>query len=208
MKITNLIAVAVTVMFCVACETTPRSTTTVDRVLIAPTLKNAPYKNILVVGATPNRETDRMVEEGLTQRLRTRDIQAHSFVRQSSAKRPSEQAVFDLVRDTSADGVIVVTARFVGAEIRKRDEQVDIDAESRAGNLQNYFRYNYKDVTRPSYADATLNVRLVSDFYDAATQQRVYSVESSTAHGQTNYEIILAESRAIVARLRKDGLIQ
>lgn len=208
MKITNLIVVAVTVMFCVACGNTPRSTTTVDRVLVAPMLKNAPYTNILVVGATPNRETDRMVEEGLTQRLRTRDIKAHSFVRQSSAKRPSEQAVFDLVRDTGADGVIVVTTRFVGAKIRERDEQVDIDAETRAGNLLNYFRYNYKDVTRPSYADTTLDVRLVSDFYDAATQKRVYSVESSTAHGQTNYEIILAESRAIVARLRKDGLIK
>ena len=43
---------------------------------------------------------------------------------------------------------------------------------------------------------------------DVESMKRVYSVESSTAHGATNYEIIMAESRAIVSRLKKDRLIR
>ena len=191
-----------------ACESTPVATTSVDRVLMSPDIENAPYSNVLIVGAMPSRENDRLVEEGLTQELRARNIEAHSFVKESSAKRPSEEDVYALVKQTDADSVIVVTARFGGAELTKRDEQVDVQAEARGGSLLDFFRYDYKETTLPGYEDVTLNVVLVSDFYDALTRERIYSMESSTAHGQTSYEIVMAESKAIVARLRKDGLIK
>ncbi len=191
-----------------ACESAPPQKTTVDRVLIAPKLDNAPYRHILVVGATPTRELDRMIEEGMTLRLKERGVQTVSFVRSSSATRPSEEAVYTLVKEKDVDGVIVMTTRFVGGEVRKRDEQVDLERDVRGGTLLNYFRYDYKRDSRPSYADSTLNVRIASDFYDAKTQKRIYAVESSTVYGKTDYEIVMAESRAIVARMKKDGLIQ
>lgn len=191
-----------------ACDTTPVATTSVDRVLKAPTIDNAPYRKVLIVGAMPSRELDRMVEEGLSQELRKRKVETHSFVRQSPAKRPSEEAVLALVRETGAEAVIVVTARFVGAKLKKHEGQVDVRADVRGKTLLNYFRYDYKQITQPSYADTTLDVKLVHDLYDTATQKRVYSVESSTAHAKTTYDIVIAESKAIVARLRKDGLIQ
>lgn len=205
----TLITIVIAATFAVAgCESAPPSKTTVDRVLIAPQLINAPYRNIVVVGATPTREIDRLIEEGMTQRLEELGVQTWSFVRSSSATRPSEDAVFALVEEKGADGVIIMTTRFVGAEVRKRDEQEGLKRDVRGGTLLNYFLYDYKRDTRASYIDSTLNVRIASDFYDAASQKRVYAVESSTVHGKTNYEIILAESKAIVARMRKDGVIQ
>lgn len=201
-------SLSVAALVIVACESAPPQKTTVDRVLIAPTLDNAPYRNILVVGATPTRELDRMIEEGMILRLKERGVQTVSFVRSSPATRPSEEAVYDLVRDKDVDGVIVMTTRFVGGQVRKRDEQVDLERDVRGGTLLNYFRYDYKRDTRPSYADATLDVRIASDFYDAKTQKRVYAVESTTVHGKTSYDIVMSESRAIVSRMKRDGLIQ
>lgn len=193
-----------------ACESAPPQKTTVDRVLIAPNLDSAPYRHILVVGATPTRELDRMIEEGMTQHLRERGVQTVSFVRASSATRPSEEAVYALVQEKNVDGVIVMTTRFVGGQVQKRDEQVDMNVQRsvRGGGLLDYFRYNYREDARPSYADSTLDVRIASDFYDAKTQARVYAVESSTTYGRTGYEIVMSESKAIVARMKKDGLIQ
>ena len=209
MKNLALIVVAnMAVLTLVACETSPVATTTVDRVLMSPDIENAPYSNILIVGAMPTRDNDRLVEEGLTQELRARKIEAHSFVKESAAKRPSEDDVYALVIQEEVDAVIVVTARFAGAELRKRDEQVDVQAQARRGGLLDFFRYDYKEVTQRGYEDVSLSVRLVSDFYDARTRKRIYSLESSTAHGQTSYEIVKAESKAIVTRLRKDGLIK
>lgn len=190
------------------CDTTPVATTTVDRILKAPTIDNAPYRKVLIVGAMPSRELDRMVEEGLSQELKKRKVEAYSFVRRSPAKRPSEEAVTALVRETGADSVVVVTARFVGAKLQKREGQTEVRADVRGKTLLNYFRYDYKQITQPSYADTTLDVKLVHDVYDTKTQKRVYSLESSTAHAKTTYDIVIAESKAIVARFRKDGLIQ
>lgn len=204
----RLTTIIVATFVLVACETTPVATTSVNRVLMAPDIQNAPYSNILIVGAMPGREADRRVEEGLIQELKSRRVSAHSFVLESPAKSPSEEDVFALVNDKEIDGVIVVTARYVGAELSEHGERTDIRATARGGSFLDYFRYDYKEVTSPGYADATSDVIIVSDFYDAASRERVYSVESSTAHGQTSYEIIMAESKAIVRRLRKDGLIK
>jgi len=191
-----------------ACDTTPATTTSVDRVLMLPTIANAPYSNVLVVGATPSRETDRNIEEGLMRELRSHDVNAHSFVRESASTVPSEEAIAEFITDKGVDGVIVVSAKFEGIEERRHDEQVDIQADVRGGGLLDYFRYDYKETKSPAYSDVTIDVVFVSDFYDAETNKRVYSMESSSAHGQTDYQIIIAESKAIVRRLRKDGLIR
>lgn len=195
-------------MILVACDTTPATSASVDRVLMLPTVDNAPYSNVLVVGATPSRETDRNIEEGLTRELRLHDVQAHSFVRESSSNVPSEEAIAQFVDDEGVDGVIVVSAKFEGIELTTHDEQVDIQADVRGGGLLDYFRYDYKETKSPAYSDVTLDVVFVSDLYDTETDRRVYSVESSSAHGQTDYQIIIAESKAIVRRLVKDGLIR
>ena len=187
----------------------PRQATSVDRVLMAPNVKNAPYSNLLVIGVTPSRESSRMIEAGLTQELASKTVEAHSFVKESSSTEPTEEAVLELVSEKNIDGVIVVSARLEGAEILRQDERVDLDAEVRGGGgLLNYFRYDYREITRPSYSEYAVDVILVSDFYDVESQDRIYSVESSTAHGETTYEIVIDESKAIVARLKKDRLIR
>ena len=192
-----------------ACESSgPTQKTSVDRVLISRNISNAPYSKVLVIGAVPSRETARNIEYGLSQELRAAKVEAHSFVRESSSKGPSDEAVQALIAETGVDGVIIVSGKPAGAAGVERDEQVDFDAETRGGRLFNYFRYDYKHITRPSYADFTRDVVLVTDFYDAESGGRIYSVESSTAHGETSYSIIMAESKAIVRRLKQDGLIR
>ena len=53
-----------------------------------------------------------------------------------------------------------------------------------------------------------MNVLFVTDLYDVASEKKVYSVESSTVHGQTSFDIIMAEGEAIVDQLKTDDLIR
>ncbi len=195
-----------------ACQSSgPTQTTSVDRVLGATDIANAPYTNILVVGAVPSRDTARNLELGITGELKAANVDAHSFVRESSSTEPTEEAIQKLIDDVGINGVIVVTANLTGAALTERSEQVDIQAVTQGGSLLGFFRSDYKDVTRPNQAetsDYTLNVALVSDFYDVKSDKRVFSIESSTTHGQTRYEIIIAQSKAIVSRLKEAGLIR
>jgi hypothetical protein len=192
-----------------ACQRSIPQSTSVDRVFKARSIANAPYKKILVVGIAPSRETARSIETALMQHLSAEKIEVHSFVRESDSTEPDEQAMRELVESTGVTGVIVVSGRLAGAEIETREDQVDISQEALGGNnLFNYFRYEYKESRPSSYTDYTFNVAFISDFYDVASEARVYSVQSSTAHGQTGYDIFMAEGKAIVGSLKTDGLIR
>lgn len=191
-----------------ACQRTVPQSTTVDRVFKAPTIESAPYENLLVVGVVPSRETARNIETALMQHLRDEGVQAHSFVRESDSTEASEEAIRELVESTGVTGVIVVNGRLSGAEIETREDQVNVDKEVRGGGLFDYFRYEYRESKPSSYSDYTLNVVFVTDLFDVASEKRVYSVESSTVHGQTSFDIIMAEGEAIVGRLKTDGLIR
>lgn len=213
-KLFFLIA-AFAALFMTACESSgPTQSTSVNRVLAAPDRANAPYSKILVIAALPSRETARSFEIGLLEELKSTKLEAHSFVRESSSREPTEDAIRELVAETGATGVLVLRGELAGATITEKDEQVDLEADARAGataqggSLFGYFRYDYKNVSRPSYADYVVDVTLVSDFYDVASGDRIYSLESSTADGGTTYDIVKAESKAIVKRLRQDNIIR
>lgn len=204
----RLLPLGAAVLFTGACETTPAPETTVNRVLMAPSLPNAPYETILIVGATPDRESDRMIEEGLREELGKRRVQPVSFVRRSSAMRPSGDAISTLVKETGADAVLVVSGRLDKVEIERRGERVDVQPQVRGGSLLDFFRYDYEETISPAYEGVAVDVRFVSDLYDVETGRRVYSVESATTRGLTSYDVVIGEARAIVRRLAKDGLIR
>jgi len=208
-SILRLLIVVIVVGFFVACAPNePIQTTSVNRVLIAPEIKNAPYSRLLIVGATPSRETSRMIEEGMIRELASMKVEVHSFVKESPSTTATEDAISELVNENDIDGVIVVSTKYEGVEIKTRDERVDVDAAVRGGNLMDYFRYDYEETTQPSYSEYAVDLILVSDFYDVESQDHIYSVESSTAHGETTFQVIIDESKAIVARLKKDRLIR
>jgi hypothetical protein len=208
LRLFYLIATVIAVSGCV--NSGPPQTTEVDRVLKAASIENAPFSNIVVVGAAPSRETMRRIEVGFTQELAKRKIDAHSFVRNSPAKEPSEEAIMALVKETNADAILVVSGVIGGPSMARQTETVaaDVQRQVRGQTLVNFFRYDYKDIQRTTWNDFTLNVQLVSDLYEVTSNQRVYSVESNTSHGKTGFDIIIAEAETVVARMHKDRVIR
>ncbi len=190
-----------------ACTTQPSARTTVDRVLKARDIPNAPYSSIVLVGVAPSRELAREFEQGLSDELSERGVEVHSFVKESSAQEATAEAVAALVETTGADAILMVSGRLEGADIDRQDEVVDVEARAIGGNLFNFFRYDYKEFTEPTYTDITVDVSLVALLFDAPSNERVHSVEVSTTQGTTEYQVIMSQSAAIAARMEKDGLI-
>lgn len=198
-----------------ACVTQSTAHTTVERVLLARDVPNAPYTNIVLVGVAPSRELAREFEQGLSDELSERGVEVHSFVKESSAREATADAVANLVNATGADAVLMVTGRLTGSEIDKHEEIVDVEARSVdlespniGGNLLNFFRYDYREFTEPTYTDVTVDVKLVSLLFDAASNERVHSVEAKTEEGETAYHVITSQSEAIVNRMAEDELIR
>jgi hypothetical protein len=191
-----------------ACTTQSTARSTVDRVLLARELPNAPYSNIVHVGGAPSRELAREFEQGLSDELSERGVEVHSFVKESSAREATADAVANLVNATGADAILMVSGRLAGAEIDKHEEIVDVEARNIGGNLLNFFRYDYREFSEPTYTDVTVDVKLVSLLFAAASTERVHSVVVSTTEGETAYHVITSQSEAIVDRMKKDELIR
>lgn len=191
-----------------ACSTQPVSRTSIDRVLKQPEVPGAPYSEVIVVGVAPSRQLARELEEGLVGELRAAGIGAHSFVKASQRTQPSRGAVRELAGATGADAVIMLSGKVAGAELETHTESPGMDAQPIGGGFVNYFRYDYEEYASSSWSDMHIDVSLVVDLFDVTSDERMYTIESSTTKGTTSFEILTAQSKAIVNRLRKDKMVR
>lgn len=204
-RIVVVLATATAIAACAA----PASQTYVDRVARAKELPNAPYKRVLIVATTERAATAREFEEVLAKELTNKNTFAYGYHRAASRADVKEDVVRSLAEQQNADAVLMVTGRLVKATRKQSDERTDVQARVRGGSsLVDYFRYDYKEYTSPPSADYRVNVQVHSDLFDAASEQRVYTVESRTDFAETTSEIILNEARELARRMRKDKIVR
>ena len=203
----GLTAVAMIAALAAAC-TGPTAHTHVDRVARAKELPNAPYKRVLIVGTAARASLAREFEEVLAKELTNGDTYAFGYHRAASRADVTEEVVRSLTELQDADAILVVTSRLVNAEREVKEERTDVQAQVKGGNLVDFFRYDYKELTSPPSADYRVNVQVQTDMFDVETEERVYTVESRTDFAEATSEIILGEARELAKRLRKDKLVR
>ena len=202
--ITVLLMIAATVVACVG----KTSQTYVDRVARAKELPNAPYRRVLVVATAARAASAREFEEVLAKELTDKNTYVFGYHRAASRADVKEDVIRSLADQQQADAILFVTARLVNAERQVTDEWTDVEARVKGGSLVDFFRYDYKEFTSPPSADYRVNIQVQSDLFDAATEKRIYTVESRTDFAETTSEIILGEARQLAQRLRKDKLVR
>jgi hypothetical protein len=119
------------------------------------------------------------------------------------------ESVVAAARETGADAVLVT--RVVDIETETEVEQGQTQAELARRNdvpLADFFRYEYIESADAMTVTTVTTVILDTDVYDAASEKRVWSVESTSFDKQTAYGVIDGVARAISAELARDGLIQ
>lgn len=186
----------------------PLPRTHVERVAKAAAVPNAPYSRVLVVAMLPRGSTARELEEVLVSEIRDGNTYAFGYRRAASRADVDEQVLRSIAEAQQADSVIVVSAQLVDTSLDEKQQRTGVQSRVIGGNLLDFFRYEYDEYAVPPEADPRMNVRLFTDLYDAATEQRVYAMESATERAMTNSEAILAEGQAIATRLHKDRMIR
>ena len=202
-----LASIALVAALAAAC-TGPTAQTHVDRVARAKELPNAPYERILIVGTAARASSAREFEEVLAKELSNDHTYAFGYHRAASRADVTEEVVRSIAELQNADAILVVTARLVNAEREATKERTDVQAEVKGGGLVDFYRYDYKEYTSPPSVDYRVNVQVHTDMFDAASEARVYTVESRTEFAVTTSEIILGEAKELAKRLRKDKLVR
>ena len=182
--------------------------TSVDRVARAKELPNAPYERVMIVGIAARGTSAREFEEELARELSNKRTHAFGYRRAAQRADIQEDVVRSIVAAENADAIVVVSARLVDAEQVTTPEHTDIHAQPIGGSLIDFFRYDYEEYTVPARSGYRLKLQFNTDMFDAKDEKRIYSVTSSVAMAETSAQVMIAESKQIALRMRKDGMVR
>jgi hypothetical protein len=171
---------------------------------------DSPYTRILVVGAHAETGTRRTFEDSVVRALAALGAEARSSLAvMDAAQNIDRESVVAAMREAGADAVLVT--RVVDIETQSEIEQGQTQAELARRNdvpLADFFRYEYVESADAMTVTTVRTVILETDVYDAASEKKIWSVESTSFDKQTAYGVIDGVARAISAELERDGLIQ
>ena len=193
--------------FVVACVS-PIAQTSVDRAAKAKSVPNAPYSKVMIVGIAQQGTRGREFEEELVKKLTNKNTYAFGYRRAASRADVKEEVVEDLLRAQGADAVIFVTARLTSVSNEEQGERVDIESVVRGGGLVDFFRYDYKEYTKPPDSTMLMKLQFITDLFDIKDDRRVYTLESTTGRAESSSEVIMSEASEIATRLRKDKMVR
>jgi hypothetical protein len=69
------------------------------------------------------------------------------------------------------------------------------------------FRLNYDELNQSNDIDISDTVELMTEFYSASDQKRIWAIRSTSAGSDSTEEFVAVHASKIVAQLRKDALI-
>jgi hypothetical protein len=205
-KICRFIGSGLVAIALAGCVTGPR--TSVDRVERAANTPNAPYSNVLIVGVARSPGNVRRFENALVSDITNENTKATPHHEKNPDEVVTEDMVQELVGRMQADAIVVTSVKQVDIGTDVSAERTEVERTRKNDNLVDFFRYDYDDITTPETVALTYNVVLTTDVYDAESGTKVYSLESSTMDAETTFDVIVAESAAIAAQLRRDGMLR
>ena len=197
-------AAAILLLAAGGCVSQPR----IEKLYQDPDAGKAPYERLLVIGVAGDAAQRRDIEELLAGRLIAGEVAAiASYTRLGTSPVVLQEAVDEAARDSGADAILI--AHMVSASVTPeyREERVDVRSECRGGSPVDLFLYDYKELREPASVTFAHEVTMVTNLYDAATGNRIWTIQS-TCFEKTEFEAVLQrEAEAIVRQLRRDGLI-
>lgn len=178
--------------------------------------KQKSYDNIFVAALTQNMNAKEIVEGELVALLEQQGINATTslslFPNNFSAEHASDKRlILDKVKANGNDAILAISLvdqthenRFVGGN----DTYAPTLAYGYYDNFHTYYSYNYSQIYTPGYYSLDKIYYLETNLYDVENEKLYWSAQSDTYNpGDIEY---FAEdfSKAIIAQLKREGLIE
>lgn len=166
------------------------------------------YQRLLVVDISSNRDQQQEFENEIVDRLmreRVEAIASHTMLDASEGLRQDE--IRRVSAEIGADAILVTHIASVDTKVALEEGREDIKWTCRGGDPVDYFLYEHEVVREPDSVKLAQTVIVISNLYDAGSQQRVWTIQSTCFEKATISEALLEEAIAIARQLRIDRLI-
>jgi hypothetical protein len=166
------------------------------------------YERFLVIAIAGDPEMRRRLEDVVTGQLISADADAVPGYRETGPQTTLLQEEIDAAAErASADAVLVTHIVSVATTAELEDGRVDVLSECRGGDLADYFLYDYEELKEPDTVRIAHTVVVVTNLYDAASRERIWTIQSTCFEKATMDEVLLEEAEAITRQLQIDRLI-
>lgn len=200
----RLAIVLFTGIFLFSCARTKLSRTWID-----PKYSGSQYDNLLVIGAAEDDNIRRTFEKKFVEKLEAAGIRAvESSSVMSKDQKIDKESILAVVEKTGVDGVLLTYL----VAVKEKDvasPSVDYSPANDYGggtvpNLSSLPGYGSSGT---QYYSTRVRVRLETNLYDAKTEQKVWSAQSTTLNSKSDTALIDPVIELITKDLKKNKLI-
>lgn len=190
------LAICAVVIFLHACST---PTAQIIRTTFDPAADEMRLSNILVVCVAGDYAERIQIEQGLSAALTTeRTTASPYFAVIGRNPRVTRNTINTAIRSRQFDGVLFV---------RMQGQDIPDGAPGRpTGRNFQFFLYDYEEFNRPSPLPMGSTVTLISEFYAAASEKKIWGIESLSFDSRVSADVIALQVSSIAKQIRKDRL--
>lgn len=182
--------------------------TEVVKLYDAPARGDTRYARLLVVNVASTPYRQQQFESEIVNRLTKNQVEAvasHTMLDKSDSLLQEDiQRTGDAI---GADGILITHIASVDTAIEVSKGRVDVMSECRGGDPLDYFLYDRVILAEPDSVKVAHTVVVITNLYDARTQDRIWTIQSTCFEKSRMSEAIREEANAIVRQLGIDKLI-
>jgi hypothetical protein len=165
------------------------------------------YERLLVISVVGDTGTRRRLEELITTNLESAGISAIAGYTETGLKTSMLQDEIDAAaRNANADAILIT-------HIASVDTRVDVEppesilAECRGDDSMTFSLYGQAELKEAPSIKVAHTVAAVTNLYDAASGERLWTIQSTCFEKASMDEVLQEEARAIVRQLQIDKLV-
>lgn len=185
----------------------PQQTETI-KLFEDPTRVPGAYERLLIVDVSSDHAMQVRFENELVAGLDRAGVEAlPSHDSLDASEGILQDDINKLSDELAADGILITHIASLDTTVDLKEGREDILSTCRGGSPVDYFLYDRKILIEPDSIKVAHTVVVITNLYDSASRERVWSIQSTCFDKATMDEVLLDETDAIVRQLRIDKLI-
>lgn len=166
------------------------------------------FQKFLVVAIAGDTDSRREFEDLITGQIHEAGGTAVPAYPNTGAKTELLQDEIDAAASaTGADAILITHIVSVDTTAEMQEGRVDVIAECRGGDPEDYFLYDYEMLKEPDSVRIAHTVVAVTNLYATETGKRLWTIQSTCFEKATMHEVLSEEADAIARQLTIDRLI-
>jgi hypothetical protein len=147
-------------------------------------------------------------ERSVVSGIRAKGSSASAFHVVAGGNKPvTREAVRDAIESGGFDAVLVSRVLDTDTDLDVKSAVTGTKVTRKDGGVLDLFRYDYEELDEPMSLELKTKVNIATELYSAASEQKVWSIDSVSSATENVGQLIEDEAENVVKRLDRDDLI-